>query len=204
MKMQYLNSSDWETYSGRIFAAWFNQLEGLRSPVLVGTRSSEGIDNLAIFNSMTHIGARPPLLGLVFRPLSVERHTYDNIQSERFYTIYHLSGSMVEAGHQTSAKYPADTSEFEACGFTPERTEHGVAYVAESPISMLLEKVEEHVIQANETVFLVGAVRQIRIAEQLAFTENRLELDSLDLRVVSGLYDYYGLDFDRRMSYAKP
>jgi Conserved protein/domain typically associated with flavoprotein oxygenases, DIM6/NTAB family len=204
MKMQYLNSSDWEGYPGRIFAAWFNQLEGARSPVLVGSRSLTGVDNLAIFNSLTHIGARPPLLALVFRPLSVERHTYDNIQATDMFTINHISGSMVDAAHQTSAKYPEEVSEFKACGLTPERTASGVAYVAESPVSMLLEKVEEHKIAANDTVLLVGAVREIRLIDQVAFTDERLSLESLDLRVVSGLYDYYGLNFDKRKAYAKP
>ena len=63
-----------------------NALSGLRPIHLVGTVDSEGRTNLAPFNSATHIGADPPLIGLVFRPLTVERHTYENIRDTRCWT----------------------------------------------------------------------------------------------------------------------
>ena len=48
--------------------------------IFIGTISKEGKTNLAIFSSVIHVGANPPALGFLMRPISVERHTYTNIK----------------------------------------------------------------------------------------------------------------------------
>ena len=40
-----------------------NSLAGIRQVALVGTKSSARVENLAIFNSVIHLGAHPPLMG---------------------------------------------------------------------------------------------------------------------------------------------
>lgn len=45
-----------------------NSLVGYKSLNLLGTISKEGITNLCIISSTFHLGANPPLLGLVIRP----------------------------------------------------------------------------------------------------------------------------------------
>ena len=60
------------------FTAFFNSFSGAKPGYLIGTGQGED-ENLAIFNSITHIGARPPLLGFIQRPTTVDRHTYQNI-----------------------------------------------------------------------------------------------------------------------------
>ena len=71
----------------RYRATLINSLTGVRPAVLVGTRSGSGNNNLAIFNSLVHIGADPPLNGLLFRPATVERHTLNNILETGNYTL---------------------------------------------------------------------------------------------------------------------
>ncbi|MEL7044790.1 MAG: flavin reductase, partial [Pseudomonadota bacterium] len=93
--------------------ALVNSLSGFKTAALVGTRSRDGQTNLAIMNSTTHIGARPPLLGLIFRPDTVARHTLENIRATGVYTISHVPEARIEAAHQTSARYSRDCSEFE-------------------------------------------------------------------------------------------
>ena len=56
-----------------------NSLGGFKSVSLVGTSDLERNTNLAIFSSIFHIGANPPLIGLIFRPSPPERNTYNNI-----------------------------------------------------------------------------------------------------------------------------
>lgn len=194
-------AADWQQHRSRHFAAWFAQLEGLRSPVAVGTRGASGVANLAVFNSMTHIGSRPPYLALVFRPLTVERHTYDNLKASGVYTVNHLPREYVERAHATSGKYPAGVSEFDACGLTPLPTGEGAPYVAEASVSMLLEFVEEHFIAANDTVFIVGAVREIRLPPAAAFGVGRVDWAALAATPVSGLYEYYEVSHATRLGY---
>ena len=86
-----------------------NKISGLKSVNLIGSKSAESISNVSIFNSVVHIGANPPLLGFIMRPLTVERHTYENIKSTGFYTINHVSESIHRNAHRTSAKFEAGT-----------------------------------------------------------------------------------------------
>ncbi len=198
MQHVLIDPAEWQAYPSRAYANWFSQLEGMRSPVLVGTQA-KGQPNLAIFNSLTHIGARPPLLGLVFRPLTVERHSYENIKASGFYTINHIPTQLLAAAHQTSGKFRREQSEFDIAGLTPLTTAAGPApYVAEASVSMLLEFEEEHHIAANDTVLVVGRVRQLRVPQEATFASladqtapASLPWQQLEGAVVSGLYSYY-------------
>jgi len=64
-----LDQNDIRNLDRRYRATLINSLAGVRPAVLVGTRSNDGRSNLAIFNSIVHIGADPALYGLLFRPV---------------------------------------------------------------------------------------------------------------------------------------
>ncbi len=102
----------------RYRAAFINSLGGFKSLILVGTADSKGATNLSVLNSLFHIGANPPLCGMIFRPDVAERHTLDNILETGWYTINHVTESIFKAAHQTSARYPKEVSEFDAVGLT--------------------------------------------------------------------------------------
>ena len=104
----------------RYRANFINSLTGFKSLVLVGTAAINGQKNLAIFNSIVHLGAHPPLIGMVIRPDSVDRHTLQNILETGYYTINHVQEEMMEKAHQTSARYPKTISEFDAVGLEDE------------------------------------------------------------------------------------
>ena len=213
MEHVILRAEDWQAMPSRAYAAWFSSLEGMRSPVLVGTQNAEGLTNLAIFNSLTHVGARPPLLGFVLRPLTVERHTYENLRSSGYYTINHMPQAYIKQAHQTSAKYASGVSEFDAVGLTVKRPAAAPApYVAEASVSMLLEFQEEHHIAANDTIFIVGAVRELRVPRDLATipelvdgkAQSAINWEHYQANVVSGLYNYYEVKHLTTMPYAQP
>ncbi len=73
----------------RYRAAFINSLGGFKSLILVGTADQMAASNLAVLNSLFHIGANPPLCGLIFRPDVADRHTLDNIIRDR--VVYHQS-----------------------------------------------------------------------------------------------------------------
>jgi len=83
-----------------------NSVGGFKSVCLIGTVDEVGQTNLAIFNSIVHIGANPPLISFIMRPDSVERHTLSNILTTGFYTINHLNESIYKQAHQTSEGTP--------------------------------------------------------------------------------------------------
>lgn len=77
-----------------------NSLGGFKSVSLVGTSDLEGNTNLAIFSSIFHIGANPPLIGLIFRPSPPERNTFNNIINTGYFTLNHINESIYKKAHQ--------------------------------------------------------------------------------------------------------
>jgi flavin reductase (DIM6/NTAB) family NADH-FMN oxidoreductase RutF len=185
-----------------------NAITGFKSANLIGTVNSEGLTNLAVFSSAVHIGSEPPLIGIVTRPIvpdgKTSRHTYDNIKNAGFYTINHVSKSIVERAHQTSASYPDGVSEFEAVGLTPQY--HGlknVPYVLESPIKMGLEFVEELSIKSNGTIMIIGKVVELFLPENCLDEKGNLDLMLAETVVLSGLDTYYKAKMLHRLPYAR-
>ena len=58
-----LTQDDIAQFEQRYRTAFVNYLAGFRQAVLVGTKSQGNNPNLAIFNSLIHLGANPALLG---------------------------------------------------------------------------------------------------------------------------------------------
>lgn len=73
-----------------------NSLPGLKPVNLIGTINENNQTNLAIFASVHHIGANPPLMDFTMRPINVERHTWQNIEQTRFFTINSVSEANVK------------------------------------------------------------------------------------------------------------
>ncbi|MBK6507064.1 MAG: hypothetical protein IPG02_15700 [Ignavibacteria bacterium] len=65
----HINKTEIEQLDQGYRRAFINSLAGFRQVVLVGTKSADGITNLAIFNSLIHLGANPALFGLMSRPI---------------------------------------------------------------------------------------------------------------------------------------
>lgn len=189
----------------RFRAQLINSLPGVKALALVGTRSKAGQENLAVFNSVFHVGANPAMLGLVFRPDSVERHTLNHIRETGIYTINQVSAGMVEAAHQTSARYPAAVSEFEATGLQPfYYPGFDAPAVLESRVRLGLERAEEIPVQSNGTILVIGRVSWLELPDSALGTDgfvNPIETGSVS---VCGLDAYYTLEPLARYAYAKP
>lgn len=182
-----------------------NSLSGFKSANLIGTISKEGKTNLAIFNSVVHLGANPPALGFLMRPVSVERHTYINIKETGYYTINHINKDIVKQSHQTSANYDKDVSEFDECGLTPEYSEIIKApYVKESKIKIGLRFVEEQEIKFNGTVFIVGEIVELILPEEIISKDGCVDIEKAGTIAISGLDSYHNTKRIARLSYAKP
>ena len=182
-----------------------NLLSGFKSANLIGTISKEGKTNLAIFSSVIHVGANPPLMGLLMRPVSVERHTYTNIKETGYLTINHINEEIYKKAHQTSARYDKNVSEFDACKLTPQFTEAIKApYVKESEIKIGLKFVEEQEIKSNGTIFMVGEITEAIIPDDALMKDGYVDIEKAGTIAISGLDGYHETKKITRLSYAKP
>jgi len=89
-----------------------NSCTGYKSANLLATRSATGKTNVAIFNSVIHLGSNPPLLGFILRPATIPRSTLKNIKETAVFTVNHIHQDMIKQAHQTAAKYEEHISEF--------------------------------------------------------------------------------------------
>lgn len=186
-------------------ARFVNCLSGFKSANVVGTRDRHQQNNLAMISSVVHLGSNPPFLGFIMRPHSVTRHTWENIEESGVYTINQVSEAFFKQAHQTSARYPREVSEFEACGLTPEFEDGFHApHVAESALRIGMQLVEIIPIQHNDTALIVGEVRWVEVKEEAVKGDGYIDIESLGTMTISGLDGYHSTQRAARLSYAQP
>lgn len=182
-----------------------NSLMGARPAVLIATANAQGKTNLAVFSQIVHVGANPPLCGILFRPDSVERHTLTNIRETGWFSMNLLSSEFAENVHQTSARYTADISEFDAVGLEHEYTnDYLVPTVKEAHIKAICRLKEEIPVISNGTILLVAAIKWIDIEDESLRSDGSVNHYSGKSLAVCGLDDYASLQHVARFSYAKP
>ncbi|MDE3255808.1 MAG: flavin reductase [Bacteroidota bacterium] len=194
-----------EQLEQRFRTTLINSLAGFRQAVLVGTQSSEGHHNLAIFNSLMHLGAHPALYGLINRPDSVQRDTLQNIISTKAYTLNYVRAADYKRAHQTSARYDKEISEFEAVGFEPAYLPSCTAPIVKNAVVSIAMQLEEIIpIAINGTILIVGSVQQIHIDEQLVEKDGFVSLSEEQVVISQGLDAYFVPSPLGRLAYAKP
>ena len=182
-----------------------NSCSGFKSANLIGTKSKDGIENVAIFSSVTHIGSNPPILGFFMRPTTVPRNTYQNIKETGLYTINHVHESIIEDAHHTSAKYPNSVSEFDMTKLSSEyKSNILIPFVKNSPIQILLEYVEEHNITANNTILIIGKIKALFINDKLLENDGFINLSKGNIAAINGLDAYTIPKLKNRLEYQRP
>ncbi|NBV08984.1 MAG: flavin reductase [Flavobacteriia bacterium] len=200
-----IDASQLNQFENRYRAILINSLAGIKQAFLIGTKSLDGNSNVAIFNSLVHIGANPPLWGFICRPDTVQRDTLRNILETGQYTLNMIHKDHSENAHQTSAKYPSNVSEFEACGFTERFVEPFTApFVEEAPIKIGMKFEEKIDIAINGTLLIIGSIQYIELDEQWLSDDGFIDVAKANTLTCAGLYAYYENKFLHRLSYAKP
>ncbi|MGY6744469.1 MAG: flavin reductase family protein [Cecembia sp.] len=180
-----------------------NCLSGYKSLNLIGTKSKWGQTNLSPFSQVFHIGATPPMAGILFRPHTVERHTLENILETEVFTLNHVTAEFFREAHQTAARY--EGSEFQAVGLEEDYLEDFPApFVKLSPVKVACRLVEHQTLQVNRTVLVIGEIEHIWVDEKGLRADGSLDLNVLGTVTVSGLDEYHIGQKLARLSYPKP
>jgi NAD(P)-dependent dehydrogenase (short-subunit alcohol dehydrogenase family)/flavin reductase (DIM6/NTAB) family NADH-FMN oxidoreductase RutF len=202
MKLTKDNITALKTHERVLF---INSLSGFKSANLVGTADALQHSNLSIVSSVVHLGANPPLLGMVMRPHTVPRGTLENILDVGVYTLNHVHEDIYQQAHQTSARYPEDVSEFDEVGFT-EQWEDGfnAPFVKESRIKMGMKFREKHTLDINGTEFVIGEIVSIEMSDEFVAEDGFVSLEKAGTVAVSSLDTYHSTNTLASLSYAKP
>jgi flavin reductase (DIM6/NTAB) family NADH-FMN oxidoreductase RutF len=199
-----LDKSDFQALSKVPRLNLINSCMGYKSANLIGTVSKEGIYNLAVFSSVTHLGSDPALIGFILRPTTVPRHTYSNIKETDFFTVNAISESFIEKAHQTSANYAPEVNEFEVTEIDMEiKTDCLVPFVKSSPIQLLCKYVNEYPIEENGTIHIIASIEKIYVENQLLSDDYWIRLDQGNVVAINGLDGYAKTELIKRFPYAR-
>jgi len=181
-----------------------NSCMGFKSANLIGTISKDGITNLAVFSSITHLGSDPALLGFILRPTTVPRHTYTNLKDIGYFSVNAISESFIRSAHQTSANYPKEVSEFEATGIAVEwKQTINVPFVRDSAVQLLCKYVNEYEIKENGTIHVIASIEKIFVKDELLGEDYWIQLDKGNVVAINGLDGYSKTELIERLPYAR-
>lgn len=183
-----------------------NSCTGFKSANLLGTKSKNGISNVAVFSSITHLGSNPPLIGFVLRPTTVPRDTYRNIKETGTFTVNHIHSAIVEDAHHTSAKYPSEVSEFTKTQLEEEYLDDFYApFVKGARVRLGCTFLNEYEIKENDTLLLVSQIEHVYVANQdIQQEDGWLKLQNADTVTINGLDGYAKTELIERFPYARP
>jgi flavin reductase (DIM6/NTAB) family NADH-FMN oxidoreductase RutF len=192
------------SFEQRYRATFINSIGGFKSLALIGTRSKVGSSNLAVFNSLFHIGASPPLFGFIVRPDSVERHSLSNILETGEFTVNHINEAIYKQSHQTSARYPKNVTEFESTHLTEEyKAGYFAPFVKESHINIGASFVQKIDIQENGTIMIIAKIKYVSIPINCIGADGFIDIEQAGSITSSGLDSYHRTRKIARLSYAK-
>ncbi|WP_046744374.1 flavin reductase family protein [Kordia zhangzhouensis] len=182
-----------------------NSCAGYKSANLISTQSVDGLTNVAVFSSVTHLGSNPPLLGFITRPAVVPRNTYENIKETGKYTINHIHHKITKEAHHTSAKYPKEISEFDKTNLEREYKDNFAApYVKGCPVQIGMQFVSEYLIRENDTILIVGQIEHLYIHDELLENDGFINLIKAETATINGLDGYAIPKKHNRYSYQRP
>ena len=182
-----------------------NSITGYKSANLIGTKTNDNINNVAVFSSVIHLGSKPPLIGFILRPTTIPRHTYENIHKYGYFTLNQISKSQIKLAHQSSAKYPKEASEFEETGLKYEfKDQIEAPFVKNSPVQVGCSYLNEYNIKENNTIFIIGKIETIHLNENLLHHDGWIQLDKGEVVSINGLDGYALPKLIERFSYARP
>ena len=183
-----------------------NSCTGFKSANLLGTKSLNGVSNVAVFSSITHLGSNPPLIGFILRPTTVPRDTYRNIKDSGVFTVNHIYSDIIEDAHHTSAKYPDEVSEFTKTDLEEEFLgDFPAPFVKGAKIRLGCRFLNAYEIKENDTLLLVSAIEHVFIADQdIQQQDGWLKLENANTVAINGLDGYATTSLLDRYAYARP
>jgi flavin reductase (DIM6/NTAB) family NADH-FMN oxidoreductase RutF len=149
-----------------------------------GTRSKEGINNLAPFSFYNCFSSNPPIVGFspILHPDGRKKDTLRNVQDGKCFTLSCASFSLAKEMSKSAALLAPEDDEFVYAGLTPAEALHiNAPYVAEA--LLVFECVLYDIIsfghQAGSGNLILGEIKHIHVDETV-YNNGHVDIDRLD------------------------
>lgn len=199
-----IEKEEFSKYPKHFKANFINSLSGFKSLNLIGSINTKKQENLAIINSVVHLGADPALIGFISRPDSVRKDTLENIREIKDFTINNINEKMIRRAHQTSARYEKDESEFDYCDINKEYLNgFSAPFVQESQLKIAVRYLTEKRVEINNTILVIAEIVFIDLAKDCVLDDGVIAIEELGSLCGSSLNGYHRTELIERLSYAK-
>lgn len=149
-----------------------------------GTRSRDGINNLAPFSFYNCFSSNPPIVGFSTQPRvdGRKKDTLQNVEDARCFTLSSVSHQFMKEMSRSAALLEPDEDEFAYAGLEPAEAEHIAApYVKEA--LLVFECTLHDIVRLGSGPgsgnLILGQVRHIHIRDEL-YQNGRIDFETLD------------------------
>lgn len=203
--MKHFSKIDLESMERIYRGNLINSITGFKSANLLATRSRDGVDNVAIFSSVTHLGSDPALFGFIQRPLGHGAgHTYENLKETGHITLNHLNLDLVARAHQSSAKYPPEVSEFDQLDIEKlTREGFDAPFVKAAAIQVGARYESEYYLKENKCILVICRITDVFIKDGMQMNDGFVNLDKAGTVTINGLDAYATGTIKERWGYAQ-
>ena len=196
--MKTITASDIEGFEKRYRTSLINSLSGIRTAFIGITADDRGRFNAATLSNITHVGANPAQMSILFRPDNGKRHTLSNYRNEGIITLVCMPLSKSATVHEVSMNAPEGIFELEIVG---ENYRERQNWPHPLPTSFLyaieLEFIEEFTLN-NDCIYTVGKIQNIALGEDVQVCEQGIVLFQKSPTLAIGLQQYTGIDPDSK------
>lgn len=196
--MKTITASDIEGFEKRYRTSLINSLSGIRTAFIGITADDRGRFNAATLSNITHVGANPAQMSILFRPDNGKRHTLSNYRNEGNITLVCMPLSKSATVHEVSMNAPEGIFELEIVG---ENYRERQNWPHPLPTSFLyaieLEFIEEFTLN-NDCIYTVGKIQNIALGEDVQVCEQGIVLFQKSPTLAIGLQQYTGIDPDSK------
>ena len=185
----------------RFRTALLNTSSGIRTAFLAITQGEHGW-NTAVLSNITHVGAHPAQMSILFRPDNGQRHTLDHYRRTGIVTLAALPYEAALLVHGTSASYPENTCEWTALGGELSHPEGWTHPVPKEALWAVELQWLEHFELSNGCLYTVGEVQRLGYTEA-ALPSAKGEVVASNALLAQGLMSYLKAVEPLSLEYAK-
>lgn len=150
----------------------------------VGTRSKNGVNNLAPFSFYNCFSSKPPIIGFstIPRPDGRRKDTLQNVLDSRCFTLNVASHFLVKEMSKSAATLEPDDDEFAYAGLEAADAPHIAAPYVKRALLVFECDLREVISFGNEPGsgnLVLGEIRHIILDESI-YQDGRIDIDRLD------------------------
>lgn len=196
--MKTITAAEIKGFEKRYRTSLINSLSGIRTAFIGITEDDRGRHNASTLSNITHVGADPAQLSILFRPDNGKRHTLSNYRSQGRITLICMPFSKSRTVHEVSMNAPEGVFELELVGESYKQIQNWPHPLPTKFLYALeLEYVEEFTLN-NGCIYTVGSIQNILLNEDVQICELGRVLFKQSPTMAIGLQQYACIQTDSK------